>query len=82
MKTLLTLTAAIVGGILLPAMTFAGTTEKITGCATVADPATNFTTFADPTCYQAPEGGSGIDAAFAALLIDLATPDEDEPAAE
>jgi hypothetical protein len=50
---------------------FAGPTENITGCATVADPATNFTTFADPTCYAAPEGGNGIDGVFLSVIDKL-----------
>lgn len=83
MKLILTLTAALIGGVALPALTFAGTTEDITGCATVADPATNFTTFADPTCYRAPEpSGSASLVAVAAFAFEAVLPDEEEPAAE
>jgi hypothetical protein len=78
MKLTLTLAAALIGGVAMPGLLLAGTTEDITGCATVSDPATNFTTFADPTCYRAPEGGSGIDGQFLAVIADLLTPDEDE----
>lgn len=78
MKLILTLTAALIGGIALPGLLMAGPTENITGCATVADPATNFTTFADPTCYAAPEGGSGVDGLFLVVISKLLEDQEAE----
>jgi len=55
MKTLLTLTAAIIGGVALPALVMAGPTETITGCATVPVEGTNYTVRVDPTCALATE---------------------------
>jgi hypothetical protein len=77
MKASLMTTAAMLLAFALPAL--AGPTETITGCATVADPATNFTTFADPTCYQAPHvGGDGLLLSVAvAAWGDLLTPEEE-----
>ena len=57
-----------------------GPTENITGCATVAAEGSNYTTFADPTCYAAPDGG-GADGFILAALIAL-IPDEEEDASE
>lgn len=82
MKTLLTLTAAIIGGIALPTLLMAGPTETITGCATVAVEGSNYTTFVDPTCYSAPEAGKGLDPRLIAALFDAIEDDEEEPAAD
>lgn len=66
MKTLLTLTALLLSA----SAAVAGTTEAITGCATVAVDGSNYTTFADPTCpAQAKDGGDNW--AFAGVEIVL-----------
>lgn len=79
MKKLILTTGFIAAA--LPAL--AGTTEAITGCATVEAENSNFTVFADPTCYRAPEGGNGLDATLVAALISaLPDDEEEEPAAE
>jgi hypothetical protein len=83
MKTFLTLTAAIIGGILMPALVMAGPTETITGCATVPVEGSNYTVRADVTCALSTDesDGSGLLTAFAAAaLIDALTPDEEEDA--
>ena len=46
---------------------FAGSTEAVTGCATVAVQGANYTTFSDPTCYAAKES-SGNDALIVAVV--------------
>lgn len=80
MKTLLTLTAALIGGILLPAAVMAGPTETITGCATAPVEGANYTVRVDPTCALSTDESDGssdlLRAAFAAL--DGLTPDEKE----
>ena len=81
MKTLLTLTAAIIGGILMPALVMAGPTETITGCATVPVEGTNYTVRADVTCALSTDesDGDGILIAVAAdAFIDALSPDEEE----
>jgi hypothetical protein len=84
MKTILTLTAALIGGVALPAMTFAGTTESTTGCATKAVDGATYTVRVDPTCALSvdPSGNAVLVNLGGAILADLLTPDEEEPAAE
>lgn len=50
----------------------AGTTEAITGCATVAAQGSNFTTFADPTCPAAAKDGGDITTLVNEVFADLA----------
>jgi hypothetical protein len=59
MKTALLTTAAMLTVFAFPAL--AGT---VAGCETVAVEGSNYSVFVDPTCYTAPEGGSGIDGLF------------------
>lgn len=52
---------------------FAGSTENITGCATVAVEGTNATIFVDPTCpAPAVDGGEGIADLVKEVFEDLA----------
>jgi hypothetical protein len=83
MKTILTLTAALIGGVALPALAFAGTTEAVTGCATEAVEGSNYTTFVDPTCPAQARDGGDLRGSVIALLSDVwvkPTPDETEEA--
>jgi hypothetical protein len=85
MKLILTLTAALIGGIALPATVFAGTTEAITGCATAPAEGSNFTVRVDPTCALGSNEGSGADGLLLAAVdaaLDAVLPEEEEPAAE
>jgi hypothetical protein len=72
-KTLLT-TAAFLA-MALPALS--GPTENITGCATVPVPGANYTNFADPTCYSAPEE-SGMDPIFVEVVRSISPDPDDE----
>ena len=81
MKKFLILTAAIIGGVALPALVMAGPTETITGCATVPVEGSNYTVRVNPHCALSTDesDGSGLLTAFAAAaLIDALTPDEEE----
>jgi hypothetical protein len=69
MKTTLILTAALIGGIALPAAVFAGPTENITGCATEAVEGSNYTTTVEPGCLQSTGGTSSDGFLLAALSI-------------
>ena len=82
MKTILTLTAAFIGGIALPVAVFAGPTETITGCATVAVEGTNYTVRSDVTCAlsENKDGSTFILAGLAAVIEDMA--DEEEETAK
>jgi hypothetical protein len=61
MKTALLTTAAMLTAFAFPDLAVAGT---VAGCETVAVEGSNYSVFVDPTCYTAPEGGSGIDGLF------------------
>lgn len=80
MKTLLTLTAALIGGIALPTLLLAGPTENITGCATAAVEGANYTVRVDPTCALAvnKDGDPILMLVASAAFADALTPDEEE----
>lgn len=59
----LTLTALLLSA----SAAVAGTTETITGCATVAVDGSNYTVFADPTCPAAAKDGGDSEAFLQAI---------------
>lgn len=83
MKTTLILTAVLIGGIALPAAVFAGPTENITGCATVAVEGANYTTTVVPGCLKSTENKDGstfILAGLGAVIEDMAEDEADKKA--
>jgi hypothetical protein len=84
MKKLLLLTAAIIGGVALPTLLMAGTTESITGCETAPAQGSNFTVFVDPTCpAQAKDGGdNGITDMIVEFSLNVWKGYENPPAEE
>lgn len=80
MKLTLILTAALIGGVALPAAVFAGPTENITGCATAPVEGANYTVRVDPACALSSDesDGDGLLIAVAAeAFLDALTPDEE-----
>lgn len=76
MKKLLLTTGFIAAA--FPAL--AGTTEAITGCATVAVEGSNYTVRSDVTCALSTDendGDSIFQATALAAFIEMVTPDED-----
>jgi hypothetical protein len=72
MKKLLLVTAAIIGGVALPTLLLAGTTESITGCETAPAQGSNFTVFVDPTCPAQAKDGGDITSLVNEVFADLA----------